>query len=63
MKQVQNDILDNLAPMLCGHCGGLLRLVGSEPHPVQGNTDLLTFSCTRCEELQVVVMPLAPPSA
>lgn len=63
MKQVQNNTFDKLAPMLCGHCGGVLRLVGSEPHPVQDNTDLLTFSCTRCEELQVVVMPLATPGA
>jgi hypothetical protein len=60
MKQIQIDKLDSLAPISCGHCGSLLRLVGSEPHPVQANTDLLTFSCTNCESLQVVVMPIPP---
>jgi len=35
-----------------------MRLVGSEPHPVAPETDLLTFSCTSCEDLEVVPVPV-----
>lgn len=38
-----------------------MRLVGSEPHPVEAKTDLLTYSCTACEEL--FVLPVAIPEA
>ena len=35
-----------------------MRLVGSEPHPVEARTDLLTYSCTACEELLAIPVPL-----
>jgi len=35
-----------------------MRLVGSEPHPVEAKTDLLTYSCTACEDLFVLPVPI-----
>jgi hypothetical protein len=58
MKHVVAKELKTLAPMLCQRCGGLMRLVGSEPHPVEAKTDLLTYSCTACEELFVLPVPI-----
>jgi len=34
-----------------------MRLVGSEPHPIEARTDLLTYSCTACEELLAIPVP------
>jgi len=44
----------SLAPLLCSRCGNLMRLVGSEPHPTEAKTDLLTYSCTACEDFLVL---------
>jgi hypothetical protein len=49
MKNIEPKDTKNLAPLLCQRCGGLMRLIGSEPHPVEDKTDLLTYSCTACE--------------
>jgi len=54
MKNINIRDAQSLAPLLCPRCGGLMRLVGSEPHPVQAKADLLTYSCTGCEELLVL---------
>jgi hypothetical protein len=35
-----------------------MRLIGSEPHPTEAKTDLLTYSCTACGEFQVVSVPI-----
>jgi hypothetical protein len=40
-------------PCGCELCGGQLRLIGNEPHPVQDDTDLLTYTCTVCDEFVV----------
>jgi len=60
MKHVEAKDTTDFAPLLCQHCGGLMRLVGSEPHPVEAKTDLLTYNCTACEEL--LVLPLSIPA-
>ena len=39
----------------------LMRLVGSEPHPVEAKTDLLTYTCTACDEF--FVLPVDAPAA
>ena len=54
MKREHFSESASATPLLCQRCGGLLRLVGSEPHPVQAGTDLLTYSCTDCDELLVL---------
>jgi hypothetical protein len=61
MKHIVLKEVQNLAPVLCGRCGNLMRLVGSEPHPVEANSDLLTYACTACDEF--FVLPIAAPAA
>jgi hypothetical protein len=58
MKQIEIKDATSLAPLLCEHCSGLMRLIGSEPHPTEAKTDLLTYSCTGCGEFQVVSVPI-----
>jgi len=33
-------------------------LVGSEPHPVEARTDVLTYNCTACDEFFVQTVPI-----
>jgi hypothetical protein len=35
-----------------------MRLIGSEPHPIEAETDLLTFSCTACGKFQVTPLQM-----
>jgi hypothetical protein len=58
MKQIYPEQMNSLAPLLCGRCGSLMRLVGSEPHPTEAKTDLLTYSCTACEDLLALPVPI-----
>jgi len=37
------------ATIHCEFCGGAMRLIGSEPHPIDAKTDLLTYCCTACD--------------
>jgi hypothetical protein len=60
MKHIEPKDQTNFAPLLCQRCGGLMRLIGSEPHPVEAKTDLLTYSCTACEEF--LVLPVSIPA-
>ena len=48
MKTIEFKESHTLAPFPCESCGDLMRLVGSEPHPVEAKIDLLTFNCTSC---------------
>ncbi len=61
MKQIEPEVPKSLAPILCRQCGGLMRLIGSEPHPVEAKTDLLTYACTGCEDF--LVLPIAMPTS
>jgi hypothetical protein len=60
MKNIETRNSAKISPLLCQSCAGLMRLIGSEPHPVHAETDLLTYSCTACGEFLVV--PLHPAS-
>jgi hypothetical protein len=62
MKILEAKEAKSLTPYPCEHCGGLMRLVGSEPHPVEPKIDLLTYSCTACGAFQVTPVPLPAPS-
>ncbi len=53
MKQIELKKLKGSAPHLCQRCGDVMRLIGSEPHPVEAKTDLLTYHCTACDEYLV----------
>jgi hypothetical protein len=37
-----------------------MRLIGSEPHPTEAKTDLLTYSYTACEDF--LVLPISLPA-
>ena len=56
MKQIKlKEKAEGSTPLIhCQHCGGLTRLIGIEPHPVEANTDLLTYCCTACDEFLVL---------
>lgn len=58
MKHTEIREKKSPAPLLCQSCGALMRLVGSEPHPVEAKTDLLTYSCTSCDEVFVLPVPI-----
>jgi len=60
MKLIQPKEVAESAPHLCQRCGGLTRLIGSEPDPVQDSTDLLTYCCTSCDEF--LVLPMERPA-
>jgi hypothetical protein len=46
----------------CERCGCRTRLAGIEPHPRLHRTDLRTYQCLACNEIQVVAVPLLPAS-
>jgi hypothetical protein len=54
MQQIELKETKGLAAHLCAFCGGPMRLIGSEPHPVEAKTDLLTYCCTACDEFLVL---------
>jgi DNA-directed RNA polymerase subunit RPC12/RpoP len=58
MKPLEFEAMHETTPLLCQRCGSLMRLVGSEPHPVEVKTDLLTYACTGCGDFQVVPLDL-----
>jgi hypothetical protein len=66
MDQIQLKIETGLTamkamdPKTCDRCGGPMRLVGTEPHPVYAETDLFTYACTECDGIQVVSVPIKP---
>ena len=41
----------------CQACGGLTRLAGVESHPRLPRTDLRTYECAACRDVQAVVAP------
>jgi hypothetical protein len=41
----------------CASCSGPTRLVGVEPHPTKADTDLRTYQCMACQEMQASVVP------
>jgi len=63
MEKTQTDLIDLTATVRCSKCGGLMRLVGSEPHATKDDTDLITYACVRCEAFEVVPIPVSGASA
>jgi hypothetical protein len=45
---------------LCEKCGCRTRLAGIEPHPRLHQTDLRTYQCLACNEVQAIAVPLLP---
>src|SRR5262245_38053852 len=42
----------------CPDCGAPMRLFGIEAHPTLGRTDLRTYVCSYCDEVQTENVPL-----
>lgn len=51
---------EEIAVPLCEKCGCRTRLTGLEPHPRLRHTDLRTYQCLACNELQAIAVPLVP---
>jgi len=61
MQMHESDEICSVVSFPCDSCGGLMRLVGSEPDPAKAETDLLTYSCTACGAFKVTPVPLPQP--
>ena len=49
---------DTIIAPACQHCGGVTRLYGIEPHLAFPRTDIRTYVCTGCENVEVIHVPL-----
>lgn len=54
MKQPETSARQPAA--ICHRCGGLMRFIGTEPHPVEPGADLHHFGCTGCDFAQVLTV-------
>ena len=44
---------------ICPECGAPMRLFGIEAHPSVERTDLRTYVCSHCDEVQTENVPLS----
>jgi ribosomal protein L40E len=44
---------------ICRECGAPMRLFGIEAHPTVDRTDLRTYVCRHCDEVQTEDVPLS----
>jgi hypothetical protein len=58
MKVAFAEDTEQLLCPTCALCGAQMRLIGIEPHPTIYRTDLRTFICTGCDELETETVPL-----
>lgn len=58
MKQLAPTNADRLSCPPCPDCGVPMRLFGIETHPSIDRTDLLTYVCSRCDEVQTENVPV-----
>ncbi|MEN3374951.1 MAG: hypothetical protein V7604_306 [Hyphomicrobiales bacterium] len=49
----------SLTDPLCDKCGCKTRLAGIEPHLTRPRTDLRTFQCLACNDVQALEVPLS----
>ena len=49
---------DGLSAPTCRDCGVRMRLFGIEAHPTVERTDLRTYVCSCCDEVQTENVPL-----
>jgi hypothetical protein len=54
---------DEIKVPLCEKCGCRTRLAGIEPHPRLHQTDLRTYQCLACNDVQAVAVPLVLPAS
>jgi RNA polymerase-binding transcription factor DksA len=58
MNQLALTNIDRLSYPTCRDCGAPMRLFGIEAHPTVDRTDLRTYVCSRCDEVQTENVPL-----
>jgi len=58
MNQLAPTNQDNLSAPICRDCGASMRLFGIETHPTVERTDLRTYVCSYCDEVQTEDVPL-----
>ena len=58
MNQLAPNNGDWLSGPTCRDCGARMRLFGIEAHPTVDRTDLRTYVCTFCDEVQTEDVPL-----
>jgi hypothetical protein len=62
MNQLAPPNADRLSCPQCPDCGVPMRLFGIETHPSIDRTDLLTYVCSQCDEVQTENVPRARPN-
>ena len=58
MRQLSTNTSDKLSGPTCRDCGAPMRLFGIEAHPTVDRTDLRTYVCSTCDEVQTENVPL-----
>jgi hypothetical protein len=58
MNQLVLTNHESLSGPTCRECGAPMRLFGIETHPTVERTDLRTYVCTYCDEVQTEDVPL-----
>ena len=58
MNQLAPTNCESLSGPICRDCGAPMRLFGIEAHPTVDRTDLRTYVCSYCDEVQTEDVPL-----
>ena len=58
MNQLAPANSESLGAPTCRDCGASMRLFGIEAHPTVERTDLRTYVCSCCDEVQTENVPL-----
>ena len=58
MNQLAPADSESLSGPTCRDCGVRMRLFGIEAHPTVEQTDLRTYVCSYCDEVQTEDVPL-----
>ena len=52
---IEVEPLDRRNAPMCEACGVAMKLFGVEPHPTIDDSDLQTYVCPRCDDMQTAV--------
>jgi hypothetical protein len=58
MNQLAPTKHESLSGPICRDCGARMRLFGIEAHPTVDRTELRTYVCSYCDEVQTEDVPL-----
>ena len=63
MNQLAPTKHESLSGPICRDCGARMRLFGIEAHPTVDRTELRTYVCSYCDEVQTEDVPLPEASS